>query len=137
MGLRNYLTISSLLLLTLLLSSCGYLRKPEKEIVVQTVEVQKIVPVQPRPKPVDMTDVKFYVVTEENYEEFKEKFMKTNNDFVFYVVSVHDYENLALNMSELFRYIKQQKEIVVYYEEAVKIKPQEKKDGKEWILWWC
>ena len=131
MGLRNYLTISSLLLLTLLLSSCGYLRKPEKEIVVQTVEVQKIVPVQPRPKPVDMTDVKFYVVTEENYEEFKEKFMKTNNDFVFYVVSVHDYENLALNMSELFRYIKQQKEIVVYYEEAVKVKPQEKKDGKE------
>ena len=131
MGLRNYLTISSLLLLTLLLSSCGFIRKPEKEIVVQTVEVQKVIPVQPRPKPVDMTDVKFYVVTEENYEEFKEKFMKTNNDFVFYVVSVHDYENLALNMSELFRYIKQQKEIVVYYEEAVKIKPQEKKDVKE------
>ena len=131
MGLRNYLTISSLLLLTLVLSSCGYLRKPEKEIVVQTVEVQKVIPVQPRPKPIDMTDVKFYVVTEENYEEFKEKFMKTNNDFVFYVVSVHDYENLALNMSELFRYIKQQKEIVVYYEEAVKIKPQEKKDAKE------
>ena len=131
MGLRNYLTISSLLLLTLLLSSCGYLRKPEKEIVVQTVEVQKVIPVQPRPKPIDMTDVKFYVVTEENYEEFKEKFIKTNNDFVFYVVSVHDYENLALNMSELFRYIKQQKEIVIYYEEAVKVKPQEKKDVKE------
>ena len=131
MELKNYLTISSLLLLTLLLSSCGYLRKPEKEIVVQTVEVQKVIPVQARPKPVDMTDVKFYVVTEENYEEFKEKFMKTNNDFVFYVVSVHDYENLALNMSELFRYIKQQKEIVIYYEESVKVKPQEKKDVKE------
>ena len=131
MGQRNYLTISSLLLLTLLLSSCGFIRKPEKEIVVQTVEVQKVIPVQPRPKPIDMTDVKFYVVTEENYEEFKEKFMKTNNDFVFYVVSVHDYENLALNMSELFRYIKQQKEIVIYYEEAVKVKPQEKKDVKE------
>ena len=131
MGLRNYLTVSSLLLLTLLLSSCGYIRKPEKEIVVQTVEVQKVIPVQPRPKPVDMTDVKFYVVTEKNYEEFKEKFMKTNNDFVFYVVSVHDYENLALNMAELFRYIKQQKEIVVYYEEAVKIKPKEKTDGKK------
>ena len=125
---RNYLTISSLLLLTLLLSSCGYLRKPEKEIVVQTVEVQKVIPVQPQPKPIDMTDVKFYVVTEENYDEFKEKFMKRNNDFVFYVVSVHDYENLALNMSELFRYIKQQKEIVIYYEEAVKVKPQEKKE---------
>ena len=126
MGLINYLTVSSLLLLTLLLSSCGYIRKPEKEIVVQTVEVQKVIPVQPRPKPVDMTDVKFYVVTEENYEEFKEKFMKTNNDYVFYAVSVHDYENLAFNMAELYRYIRQQKEIMIYYEKAVKVKPEEK-----------
>ena len=126
MGLINYLTVSSLLLLTLLLSSCGYIRKPEKEIVVKTIEVQKIVPIQPQPKPVDMIDVKFYVVTEENYEEFKEKFMKTNNDYVFYAVSVHDYENLAFNMAELYRYIRQQKEIMIYYEKAVKVEPQEK-----------
>ena len=126
MGLINYLTVSSLLLLTLLLSSWGYLRKPEKEIVVKTIEVQKIVPIQPQPKPVDMIDVKFYVVTEENYEEFKEKFMKTNNDYVFYAVSVHDYENLAFNMAELYRYIRQQKEIIIYYEKAVKVKPEEK-----------
>ena len=131
MGLINYLTVSSLLLLTLLLSSCGYIRKPEKEIVVKTVEVQKIIPIQPQPKPVDMIDVKFYVVTEENYEEFKEKFMKTNNDYVFYVVSVHDYENLAFNMAELYRYITQQKEIMIYYEKAVKVKPQEKPDVKK------
>ena len=126
MGLINYLTVSSLLLLTLLLSSCGYLRKPEKEIVVKTVEVQKIIPIQPQPKPVDMIDVKFYVVTEENYAEFKEKFMKTNNDYVFYAVSVHDYENLAFNMAELYRYIRQQKEIMIYYEKAVEVKPEEK-----------
>ena len=126
MGLINYLTVSSLLLLTLLLSSCGFIRKPEKEIVVKTIEVQKIIPVQPQPKPVDMIDVKFYVVTEENYEEFKEKFMKTNNDYVFYAVSVHDYENLAFNMAELYRYIRQQKEIIIYYEKAVKVKPEEK-----------
>ena len=126
MGLINYLTVSSLLLLTLLLSSCGYIRKPEKEIIVKTEEVQKINPIQPQPKPVDMIDVKFYVVTEENYEEFKEKFMKTNNDYVFYAVSVHDYENLAFNMAELYRYIRQQKEIIIYYEKAVEVKPEEK-----------
>ena len=126
MGLINYLTVSSLLLLTLLLSSCGYIRKPEKEIIVKTVEVQKIIPIQPQPKPVDMIDVKFYVVTEENYAEFKEMFMKTNNDYVFYAVSVHDYENLAFNMAELYRYIRQQKEIIIYYEKAVEVKPEEK-----------
>ena len=126
MGLINYLTVSSLFLLSLLLSSCGNIRKPEKEIIVKTVEVQKIIPIQPQPKPVDMIDVKFYVVTEENYEEFKEKFMKTNNDYVFYAVSVHDYENLAFNMAELYRYIRQQKEIMIYYEKAVEVKPEEK-----------
>lgn len=126
MGLINYLTVSSLLLLTLLLSSCGYIRKPEKEIVVKTIEVQKIIPIQPQPKPIDMIDVKFYVVTEENFAEFKEKFMKTNNDYVFYAISVHDYENLAFNMAELYRYIIQQKEIMIYYEKAVEVKPEEK-----------
>jgi hypothetical protein len=32
---------------------------------------------------------------------------------------MRDYENLALNISELRRYINQQTEIIVYYEEAV------------------
>ena len=56
---------------------------------------------------------------------FKEEFTKANSDYVFYAVSVHDYENLALNMAEIYRYIKQQKEIVIYYEKAVTNKPKE------------
>jgi len=125
MELRNYLRGLSLLLLCLLLTNCSYFRKPEKEIVVQTVEVEKRIPLQNQPKPIDMTDVKFYVVTEDNYEEFKEKFSKTNESFVFYAVSVHDYENFALNFAEIFRYIQQQKEIIIYYEKAVTDKPEE------------
>ena len=54
--------------------------------------------------------------------------MKTNNDYVFYAVSVHDYENLAFNMAELYRYIRQQKEIIIYYEKAVEVKPEEKEE---------
>ena len=131
MELRNYLRVSSLLLLCLLLTNCGFLRKPEKEIIVQTVEIQKRIPLQNQPKPIDMTDVKFYVVTEENYEKFKEEFSKTNESFVFYAVSVHDYENLALNFAEIFRYIKQQKEIIIYYEKAVTDKPEEKIEETE------
>ena len=45
---------------------------------------------------------------------------------MFYAVSVHDYENLAINMSELYRYIKQQKEVIIYYEKAVTDKPEDK-----------
>jgi len=32
---------------------------------------------------------------------------------------MRDYENLALNIGDLKRYIGQQKEIIVYYEKAV------------------
>ena len=66
-----------------------------------------------------MGDVHFYIVTEENFAEFKEQFMKENGELVGYVLSVRDYETLALNMAELKRYIEQQQVIIIYYEKAV------------------
>ena len=77
-----------------------------------------------------MNDIYFYVVTEQNFEEFKKRFTKENGDLVGYVLSVRDYETLALNMAELKRYLLQQKEIIIYYEKAVAPKPKEKKDKK-------
>tara|TARA_Y100000296_G_C5094002_1_gene216377 strand:+ start:409 stop:642 length:234 start_codon:yes stop_codon:yes gene_type:complete len=71
-----------------------------------------------------MNDIYFYVVTEQNFEEFKERFVKENGDFLFYALSVRDYETLALNMAEIKRYIQQQKEIIIYYEKAVAPKPK-------------
>ena len=106
------------LLLLVTLSSCSW--KPEKEVVVQTKIVKPVIEIKERPKGVKMLPVKFYVVTEKNYEEFKERFKKDNGEFVFYAMSVPSYENLALDMAELRRYIEQQKEIIIYYEKAVK-----------------
>jgi hypothetical protein len=37
---------------------------------------------------------------------------------------MRDYENLALNMAEINRYIGQQKNIIIYYEEAVTDDPE-------------
>ena len=121
----------SLILPVLLLSSgCSYLKNPIKEIEIKTVEVERVIPTQNRPKPMSMNDIYFYVVTEENFEEFKAKFVKENGDLVGYVLSVRDYETLALNMADIKRYIQQQKEIIIYYEKAVAPKPKEEKDKK-------
>ena len=114
---KKFLICWSLLLLVSL-SSCSW--KPEKEVVVQTKIVKPVIEIKERPKGVKMLPVKFYVVTEKNYEEFKERFKKENGEFVFYAMSVPSYENLALDMAELRRYIEQQKEIIIYYEKAVK-----------------
>ena len=78
-----------------------------------------------------MNDIHFYVVTEQNFEEFKKRFVKENGDLVGYVLSVRDYETLALNMAEIKRYIEQQKEIIIYYEKAVKPRKKEKKESEK------
>ena len=120
MVLIRCLTILSLSLL-LLNSGCALLRKPEKEIIVKTVEVEKQIPIQGK--------VTWKVVTSQNIDELVKQYEEKNGpDWVFYVMEVESFERLALNMEDIKRYIQQQKQIIIYYEEAVK--PKEKTDGK-------
>ena len=130
MVLKNYLKVSSLLLLSLLISSCSSWPKLT-QIEVQTVEVERNIPIQNRPRQLDMNDIHFYVVTEQNFEEFKKRFVKENGDLVGYVLSVRDYESLAINMAEIKRYIEQQKQIIIYYEKAVSPKKEEPEKKKK------
>ena len=78
-----------------------------------------------RPKPVQMNNIKIYVVNKDNYDIFVEEFTKKNGELVYIAISVKDYENLSLNIAELRRFLNQQKEIIVYYEEATKPLPVE------------
>ena len=113
---KKYLTIWSLVLL-LALSGCSLI---PKEVQVQTKFVEKQIPIQGHPKGLSLFPLQFYAVTEENFEEFKEKFGKENGgNMVYFALSVPDYENLSLNMGELKRYIEQQKTIIVYYEQSI------------------
>ena len=122
MELKKYLILWSLSLLLLLSSGCSLLPR-EKEIIVQTVEVEKQIPLQLQPKPLQFNDSYWHVVTEANFDEFIEKFKKEHGEaWVFYAVSVRAYESMALNLAELKRYIEQQKQIIIYYEEAIKPK---------------
>ena len=88
-------------------------------------EIQKTtVPIVARPKPINLTDTRLYVVNANNLEEFLQEFEDVNGNRAFIAFSVKDYENLSLNIAELRRYINQQGEIILYYEEAVKPTPE-------------
>jgi hypothetical protein len=126
MVLKNYLKVSSLLLLSLIVSSCTSWPK-FTQIEVQTVEVERNIPIQNRPRQLNLSDITWYVVTKENFEEFKKRYEKENGMFLFYVISVKDYEALSLNMAEIKRYIEQQKQIIIYYEKAIVPEKEEKK----------
>ena len=131
MQAKDYWKVSSLLLLSLIISSCSSWN-PLKTIEVKTVEVERNVPLQNRPRQLDLSDIHWYVVTEENFAEFKKRFLKENGDpLVAYVISVKDYETLAIDMAEIKRYIDQQKQIIIYYEKALSPKEEEPKEGKK------
>jgi hypothetical protein len=120
---NGYLRVLSLTLLCLLLSNCSSWPKL-KQIEVQTVEVDRVIPTQLRPQPINLHDITWFVVTDQNFKDFKARYTKQNGAFLFYAISVRDYETLALNMAEIKRYIDQQKQLIVYYEKAVAPKPK-------------
>jgi hypothetical protein len=83
-------------------------------------KIEKItIPVVARPKPLKLNDTRVFVVTKDNYDEFVKEFQEIYGDLAYVALSMKDYENLAINISEMRRYLNQQKEIIVYYEKAV------------------
>lgn len=107
--------LNKLIILPLLLVACS------GDPLIQTKIINNPVQIQTKPKPVTLSDVKFYVVTKDNLNEFLEIFKKENGqELVFYAISVKDYENIALNIAELRRFLKQQSEIIIYYETSIK-----------------
>ena len=72
-----------------------------------------------RPKPLRLTDTRIFVVTKDNYDEFVKEFTEIYGELEYVAISMKDYENLALNIAEMRRFLNQQKQIIIYYEKAV------------------
>ena len=119
--------IATSFLTILFLSGCSFLQNdplPTPEPVIKTVTEYKTLEIyQPQlPRKIDLQDVQFFVVTEKNLEEQIEKISKMQGGtFVIFVLTPQDYENMAFNLQELRRYIRQQKEIIIYYRDATKV----------------
>lgn len=117
--------LSSVALLTL--GGCSMLQPaplPAPEPIIKTVTEYKTLEIyQPQlPKQIDLQDVEFFVVTEKNLEEQVARIRKMQDgNFVIFAMTPQDYENMAFNLQELRRYIRQQKEIIIYYRDATKV----------------
>lgn len=84
------------------------------------------IPIVAQPKPLQLNDTRVFVVNKDNYEEFAKEFTEIYGELAFVALSMKDYENLALNIADIKRYVEQQKEIILYYEKAVTEQPEEK-----------
>lgn len=83
------------------------------KIITKPVKIQISQPILPRA--IDLKEPVWYVVSDKNLDEFLERVKKEQGQLVFFAMSVPDYELMAYNMQEIKRYIREMKEVVVYY----------------------
>ena len=113
------------------LQACSFLRPAETEplplplppvkVITETVQLEIYQP--PLPPEIQLDDVQWFVVTKENLEDkIAEVENYTGTDFVVFGMTPQSYENMAYNLQEIRRYIRQQTEIIKYYREATKPK---------------
>ena len=113
-----YSTVSKLipvLSLILIINGCSLIPKQPREVEIKTVEVR--IPIQHPvyPRPIDMKEPKWYVVSNKNLDEFLTKIEKEAGQMVFVAMSVPDYELMAYNLQEIKRFVKETREVIVYY----------------------
>tara|TARA_B100000378_G_scaffold266640_1_gene252121 strand:+ start:346 stop:636 length:291 start_codon:yes stop_codon:yes gene_type:complete len=81
------------------------------------------------PREIDLKEPYWYVVSDKNIDEFLARVAKDQGQLVFFAMSVPDYEIMAYNMQELKRYIRELKEVVVYYRKVTVPAPKVEKES--------
>ena len=120
MFLTAWKTTATTILLLLTLSGCTSIgglfggKQEPREIEIKTVEIR--IPIQQpvMPRPIDMKEPKWYVVSPKNMDEFLKRIQKQSGG-VFFAMTPAGYELMAYNLQEIKRFVKETKEVIVYY----------------------
>ncbi len=124
MVLKTIASLSAIFLLT----SCSMFGPREVEIVTKPIEIEIIQPTLPRP--LDLKEPRWYVVSQGNLDTFLEDISKeSGGQVVFVAMSVQDYELMAYNMQEIKRYVRELGQVVVYYRNVTIKTPEGSEPG--------
>lgn len=121
--------------LTIALSSgCSVLPKvdftPPEPVKVITEEVKIDIYQPPLPQEIQLEDVKFFIINKDNYDQkVKEVEELLGGTFAVFALTPTGYEAMAYNLQELRRFIRQQKEIILYYRKATNAADE----AEEWL----
>ena len=89
-------------LLALFLVGCaGTKVQPEPKVVIQKVIEKKLPLSLPSPAPLELQEVEWMIVTEENIEEAWALLTSKNEGVALFALRHGDYERLALNIADI------------------------------------
>ena len=119
-------TIALASVLTIVVSSgCSILPNteytPPPPVKVITEEVKTEIYHPRLPDEIQLEDVKFFIINKDNYDQkVKEVEELLGGNFAVFALTPTGYESMAYNLQEIRRFIRQQKEIILYYRKATK-----------------
>lgn len=103
-------------------------QQPSAPVEIVTREIPQRLYSPPAPNPLELEDVEWFVITQDNFEDQAQRLSQLQgNEWVIFAVTPQDYENMAYNFQEMRRYIRQQGEIIIYYRKAT-----DPGDANEW-----
>jgi len=97
-----------------LINGCSLLKKAPREVEIKTVQLRTQIQQPVLPRAIVMKEPKWYVVSNANIDDFMSRIGKETGG-VFFAMSPGDYELMAYNLQEIKRFIKEIKEVIVYY----------------------
>ena len=92
---------------------------PEPKVITQTEFVEQSVPIQERPKAINFPPVDWYIITENNIDQKIAEIESATGNVVIFTITPKGYENLAIGIADMRRYIKDQQAVIGYNEEAL------------------
>lgn len=95
-------------------------------ITKSPTDVYSKVPISPRPEKTQLREIQFIVITKDNHADIM------NDQQVLYALTPETLKNLGYDVEDILRYIKQQSELIKYYDsqELYIKKPIKPEDGK-------
>ena len=98
----------------LILTGCS---SQPRVIEIKAKPIEQVPLVLPEVDIIELGDIKFYVVNEENAQKVFDELLKKNYDPVIFGVTDVDYETMSVNQAKILQLVRQQKAVIVAYEE--------------------
>ena len=121
--------IVSVLVFGLLLNGCAGLAV--KEISSYKIEKTREPLNLPNPKPLELIDVEWIVVTKDNVDEVMERVKAEGGDYALFAVTDEGYKKLSLNFADIRNKLYEQQQIILSYKEYYEDGERESNQGTD------
>ena len=117
MQASSILSVLGSILIALTISGCA--KVPQTEIIeVTTTPIKSAPPIVPRIDDLELRNLEWIVVTEQNYQGVLMRLRDAGEEPVIYALSSNGYANLMMNQNDIMKMIRQQKEVIAVYRKS-------------------